>query len=691
MTKRPQLFLAFALGAILVLALNPLLEQVIVDGIQGVALVLVAIIVLLVILVFVFLLYKDRILGYIFGKIKGEKEDFSKSLGQLTEGIMNKEGEVSAEATQNLANQLGKFYFMKEARGRTLLIFQSLFVLFGAVLGTVLIRNQNELFESQNAMIEQQTRMVEKQMVRLDQQTYLQEAERRSGLVFLFSNIMDLLDQELKEDYNKDGIRNISPQLSARIISLSQRLEPYYYLDNDSLTSKQFSPERGQLFTNLVKSNLDQESLNEILSEGNFQYSVFSGVSFNNIFLEGIDLSNSKFNEITFDKVKLSKSKFNHCQFISVKIEESEFEWSEFMHSDLVISENNSGISFRGSKFNNSSINIGGYYPQGLTDFKYCDIFDTQLNGKRDSVDFSGSKLFNFNYRMQSKSVDLSGVIIDSDPEFNSLLELWMEDAESMYRSYSKYPAMEKINYDFILYSKNGFHDLERFLNRDSSVEDLHFGIRRGRLKRRYVTPLKVDIRIKVREEFWNDKVRNGSKLDKVLGLLERLRFDYEKVDSFKNYLSQSLPDSIFNGILSLSKLPYVERDSITYQDAIQQVNYLIRLFKPYLWRNPSIKTQLSLSKIELEVDYSLAQIKPLKDHVRIIKKNKEFFEHLGYYGGFSDGSINFYQYQSDRILALRQGELWRDTEIPDQAYLKEVSELFARYAREMDNEYQKE
>ncbi len=80
-------------------------------------------------------------------------------------------------------------------------------------------------------LLYQQNRLLSKQNERLDQQTYLQEAERRSSLVFLFSNVMDAIDRELKDDYNDDGLRNLSPQLVGRIIALSTRLKPYRYLD----------------------------------------------------------------------------------------------------------------------------------------------------------------------------------------------------------------------------------------------------------------------------------------------------------------------------------------------------------------------------------------------------------------------------------------------------------------------------
>ena len=162
------------------------------------------------------------------------------------------------------------------------------------------IDNQNKLVENQNRLIEVQNILTENQTKRLDEQTYLQEAERRSSLVFLFSNILDAIDRE------KDGDNNeLSSQLIARIISLSHRLKPYRYLDGDSLSSTYLSPERGQLLVALTESDVSEKSLSKIFAKASFEYSDLRNIKLSKTYLEGADLSNSDFTNSTLDSVNL--------------------------------------------------------------------------------------------------------------------------------------------------------------------------------------------------------------------------------------------------------------------------------------------------------------------------------------------------------------------------------------------------
>lgn len=189
------------------------------------------------------------------GKVFAGKP-LSKSLDLFLQELSENK-KVSRETTANLLASI----FNRITRIGLITIILTLIPSSFIIIQTILLSRQNELINIQN--------------FRVEQQTYLQEAERRSSLVYLFSNIMDQMDKELKEDYNIDGIRNLSPQLIGRIISLSERLKPYRFFEDGNLTEKPFSPERAQLFINIVKSKLNQETINSILSEGNFTYSDF--------------------------------------------------------------------------------------------------------------------------------------------------------------------------------------------------------------------------------------------------------------------------------------------------------------------------------------------------------------------------------------------------------------------------------
>ncbi|MGH1335117.1 MAG: hypothetical protein ACRBFS_03245 [Aureispira sp.] len=86
------------------------------------------------------------------------------------------------------------------------------------------------------------------------------------------SNTLEAINTELKEDYNKDSIRNLSPQLIGQIIALSRSFKPYRFLEGDTLTTKPLSPERGQFLVSLVESPLDSITYEQLIPKANFEY-----------------------------------------------------------------------------------------------------------------------------------------------------------------------------------------------------------------------------------------------------------------------------------------------------------------------------------------------------------------------------------------------------------------------------------
>ncbi|MEM6685187.1 MAG: pentapeptide repeat-containing protein, partial [Bacteroidota bacterium] len=225
----------------------------------------------------------------------------------LTE--FNTEKKISAETASNLGTHLvlrltriGVFAFV-------IAILPTLFL----IIQTVYLGKQNDKIDKQNELITNQN-------ARLEQQTYLQEAGRRSSLVFLMNNVLDKMDEELKDTLNKD--RNLSDQLIGRIVSLSKSLKPYKYLENDSL-SMTLSPERGQLLVNLMKANLGFTTYNKIFENGDFSYSELNNISFFNNFFGDINLSNSKFTNVEFNDCKFSASNFSNSIISNLSFQES--------------------------------------------------------------------------------------------------------------------------------------------------------------------------------------------------------------------------------------------------------------------------------------------------------------------------------------------------------------------------------
>ena len=198
-------------------------------------------------------------------------------------------------------------------------------------------KRQTDLVDNQNQLIKNQNTLVEKQTKRLDQQTNLQEANRRSALVFLFSNILDKVDEELKND--KEGKRQLSPQLIGRIVALSNRLEPYRYLDvrGDSLITKSLSPERGQLLTSLLESRLDTTTYDQIFAAANFSHANLNGweTSLDTLYLKKINLGGANLWKADLNKANLRKADLNDVDLSGADLREANLSEADLREANL--------------------------------------------------------------------------------------------------------------------------------------------------------------------------------------------------------------------------------------------------------------------------------------------------------------------------------------------------------------------
>lgn len=148
------------------------------------------------------------------------------------------------------------------------------------IVQTKLLCNQNRLLDIQNERVAQQNQLI--------------EAQRRSSYVFLMGNIMDSVNEELKDNTH----RSLSPNLIGQIIALSQSLTPYNYMVNSELTKKQLSPERGMLLVFLLESDLAQSDLNKILTTGNFDYAFSENIVIKNSSGLSLQLGNAQFTNV---------------------------------------------------------------------------------------------------------------------------------------------------------------------------------------------------------------------------------------------------------------------------------------------------------------------------------------------------------------------------------------------------------
>lgn len=253
-----------------------------------------------------------------------------------------------------------------------------------ALLQTYYLKKQNEKFDVQNK--------------RIEQQTYLQEAERRSSLVFLFDNVLDRMDDELRR--NPAG-RELTPQLIGRIVALSKALKPYRYLEGDTITSRMSSPERGQLLLSLVASKLGRNTYDQIYLLADFSYATLENVNLDKAYLVNINLSYAQLKSVSLSGADLRNANFEgsewddaHVVFTPARPFAADFDFTNFYratlrHCDL------SGGSFSYANFTDARLDRVVFREAFFHQTKFPLV-------AADSLDFERAVLLNTRFQLPS-------------------------------------------------------------------------------------------------------------------------------------------------------------------------------------------------------------------------------------------------------------------------------------------------
>jgi hypothetical protein len=271
---------------------------------------------------------KELVLQRLFGVSNADLGE-AKGLAQaLFMNIWEKDFGTAQTTFNALFNKVFAWYSWMNFRRWIVMVFQTLFVGFGGLLGTMLLYNQNKLLTQQNQLLVSQNK-------RLDQQTYLQEAERRSALILLMGNLLDALDKELKEDIGQKGVRDLSPQMIGRIIALSNGLRPYRYLENDSLIAREISPERGQLLLSIVSSEIDNRTLRRIFEAADFSFAELHGADLDGEYLENINLREADLGKANLNGTRLANADLNRADLSGAIVVGTDLRKANLSDTDL--------------------------------------------------------------------------------------------------------------------------------------------------------------------------------------------------------------------------------------------------------------------------------------------------------------------------------------------------------------------
>ena len=431
---------------------------------------LMAIFIAFFFLIILLIVALPRIFNYLAKRYTGKNvdveeaiEDIQAKTNHIADAIaVNAFAKADPEVQENIRKDIPTilhYLIFSRLRNTGLRLLMTVFIAIGGLMGTILLYNQNQLLQKQNEKI--------------DNQILLDEASRRSSLNFLMANVLDKIDEELKEAERQGKARRLSPQLIGRIASLSQSFQPYRFMEDGKMVERPLSPERGNLLLALVNSSLDTSTMKIIFQKTVFRKAIFreanlSGANLSrvNLFeanLRGANLSRANLFEANLRGAMLSGAKLFEANLRGALLSGAKLRGANLYKADFSIF-NEANYMSRGTLYeanlsgaNLTEANLRGTYLRHVdftgarlrrTDFTGADLTGADLTGadlleadfyKIDSIftDPFISEIFGSEQsRAILSNVDFSGVK-------NVTLEQ-LKEAFSLYNSRNLDPELEK-------------------------------------------------------------------------------------------------------------------------------------------------------------------------------------------------------------------------------------------------------
>jgi uncharacterized protein YjbI with pentapeptide repeats len=269
--------------------------------------------VLIVIFVLIYA-FKRQITKLIFGSATANAGEVIEDAQRVTDALTDRFAdtllhEVDHDTRQRIRHvlpRLTNWFIWSRFRNWWWQWLLGIFVSLSGLTGTLLLMNQNKLLENQNALIQRQMS--------------LEEASRRGALVVLMSNIMDKVDDEIKEQRSellKKGISkaavdtmkfSLSQSLVGQIVALSHSFKPYRFLNADTLIDEPLSPERGLLLITLTLLPLDTCTFDKIYKSALFKNADLRYAVLDKAYLSGANLSRANLSRASLRKTNLRKA-----------------------------------------------------------------------------------------------------------------------------------------------------------------------------------------------------------------------------------------------------------------------------------------------------------------------------------------------------------------------------------------------
>ncbi len=230
--------------------------------------------------------------------------------------LSNKEGERDAPSTP-----------------KTVLIWRVLtgVVVLGGIVSCLIIYRQNKSFKLQIQNHDKEMQKM-KAVVALVQKTNQEP---------LMSSIL----KEIGEELSRNPARTLTNATINRIATLNASLKSYQTIEQDSLSKKKYSTERGQLLRALVLMNIDPRSFAQIklcvvfaeadLRGADLRGADLSSINLKDAYLKDVDLSRANLKDANLSGANLWGANLNRADLSNADLQSADLGWAQLNEAAL--------------------------------------------------------------------------------------------------------------------------------------------------------------------------------------------------------------------------------------------------------------------------------------------------------------------------------------------------------------------
>lgn len=295
------------------------------------------------------------------------------------------------------------------------------------VLGGVLVYNRNKSFQLK----------IQDQQNELQELKVLATSVQKNDLKPLLTSLLEDISKEL----NQNPQRTLSDATLNRIVALSFAFKPYKYINGDSLSKQESSPERGQLLQALVLMNIDTGTFGRIKRNVPFAWADLraadlkgldlSGINLANANLENADMSGINLKGADLKEANLWGANLNQANLRNVDLKKADLRWVQLNEAHLTLA-NLSGANFSNAQLRKADLtgaivrraqSVGTLFNEAV--LSRIDLAGTNLA----KANFSQAELSEADMRTVDLSLaDLSGVQLNKalvNKEWPEKLKEW--------------------------------------------------------------------------------------------------------------------------------------------------------------------------------------------------------------------------------------------------------------------------